>query len=164
VDYSMDDMGLTSTRYTIDEEDGLLKYAPTMAEFEAQLQKYNGSLTRWLVSGRLVVSPGVRYVLNTSGGWAINAIIEFQKQEQIKQIGHQFWTLQFNAAGASGTSNQLLGRATLTCKTYSDDGDSIIVVHESVYENVEFPAAELEMLVVDDGPDGYITFYLDRED
>jgi hypothetical protein len=151
----MDNMGFESTRYTIDEEDGLLKYAPTMAEFEAQLQKYNGSLTRWLVAGRLVVSPGVRYVLNTSGGWVINAIIELQQQEQIKQISAQFWFLQFDTAAKC---------ASLTCKTYSDDGEGINIVHESVHENVEFPAAELEMMVIDDGPEEYITFYLVRED
>ena len=164
MDHSMDDIGLTSTRYTIDAETGeLLKFSPSAAEFEAQLATYNDSLDRWLISGRLVASPGVRYVLNTSGGWAINAIIELQKQDQIKQIGCQFWTLQFTAAGVPDTGNQLLGHATLTCKTYSSNSGITIIIHYSVYECVEFPAAELEMLVVDDGSGESITFCLSRE-
>jgi hypothetical protein len=125
--------------------------ARTAADFECELQNFNGSLTQYRGAFGMLYTEGVKHLILESTGvigadgrrcggafWLLDAIASHQPRAKKTCDGFQLWTLTLREQGA-GTG------ATLTCRA---DSDQEPVITQEI-EYTDFPLASVKLYVID---------------
>ncbi len=106
-----------------------------------ELAHYTGSEHFYLYGGKLVVTDGVRYLIDNGCAWLIDIIASVRGLPSIKTEEKEFWTLKVD----------LDAHTAVITATDGDKGDGPIQLYRQVINYTDFPLKELKLYVIEEG-------------
>lgn len=106
-----------------------------------ELAQYTGSEHFYLYNGNLVVTDGIRYLMDNGCAWLIDIIVSVRGLPAIQAEDFEAWTLKVD----------LETHTAKVIATDGDKGDGAVTLYRQEIEYTDCPVKELKLFVSREG-------------